>query len=447
MKTVVFNKHLEFGAATSSYQVEGAIAEDGKSESIWDRFCLEEGAILDHTSGSVACDHYHRYKEDVALLRTMGIRHYRFSVSWCRVLPDGTGMPNKKGLEFYHALCDELIRNGIEPMVTLYHWDLPQCLQDKGGFSNPECVSWFCEYARLIFTEFRDKATYFITFNEPHAFVFSGYANGVHAPGQKNLKTALAVAHNVLLCHGAAVALFRELHPTGKIGICCDLTPFIPLHKKDERLAALYENKEFNWFAEAVLTGNYPSDAVDYYRKLRVLPPFSRSDMNVISRPCDFFAVNYYHCERLENAGTQQQPLVRLVQGDADRTDIGWSIDPEGLYRSLRYIDRLKPGIEIVITENGRSCRDIVDSDGEVKDMDRIDYLYRHLLECKRAQDAGINLTRYYVWSLMDNFEWACGYTQRFGLVYVDFKTQKRIIKESGRYYADVIRENDRHWQ
>ena len=315
-------------------------------------------------------------------------------------------------------------------------------LQDKGGFANPESVNWFCEYARLVITEFRGQVNRFITFNEPHAFVFSGFAYGVHAPGQKNLKTALSVAHNVLLCHGAAVKLFRELHPAGKIGLCCDLTPCIPVYKRDQKLAQLFEDKESNWFAEAVLTGNYPAGAVEYYRKMKVLPDFHRGDMELISQKLDFFALNYYHCERIENTGSRRHPHVRFVQGETDLTDMGWSIDPEGLYKSLCYIDKLQPGIEIIVSENGRSCRDIVNADGEVKDMDRIDYIYRHLLECRRAQNAGINLTQYYVWSLLDNFEWACGYTQRFGLIYIDFKTQKRIVKESGKYYAAVIQAN-----
>lgn len=447
-----FQKDFVWGAATAAYQIEGAAHEDGKGANIWDDFCKIPGKIEDCHNGDIACDHYHRYKEDVALMHELGIQAYRFSVSWSRILPNGTGEINAAGIRFYNQLIDELIQNGIEPYITLYHWDLPTALYRKGGWLNEECVSWFGNYAKVIAEHFSDRVKYFFTFNEPQCFIGNGYIHGDHAPGLKlSPGDTLQIAHNVLKSHGQAVKALREYAkqavsigyaPTGPV--CYPASNSLPdIDAARKTMFGCPQSPyawswNISWLVDPVILGSYPEDGLAYYSGF--LPKITDRDMELIHQPIDFLGQNIYNGIRI-GADTQGNGCYQERYAGFPRTAIDWPVTPECLYWGPRFLyERYhKP---IYITENGMSCHDWVSLDGKVHDPNRQDFLHRYLKQLKKACEDGIDVSGYFVWSLLDNFEWAKGYNQRFGIVYTDYQTQQRIIKDSGYWYRDVIQTN-----
>jgi len=428
-----------FGAATSAYQIEGVWNEDGKGESIWDRFSHTPGKISGGDTGDIACDHYHRFREDVAIMRTLGLKAYRFSVSWPRVLPQGRGESNPKGLDFYSRLVDALLEAGIEPFLTLYHWDLPQALQDKGGWPKREIVDSFCEYTQLMARSLGDRVRHWITLNEPHVSAFVGHLDGRHAPGHQDLEEALRAAHHHLLAHGLAVSLLRDLVPGARVGIVLNLAPVHPASRDlaDRSAAWLADGKLNRWFLDPLAARGYPEDMVHHFNC--PMDFVAEGDMDRVAVPIDFLGVNYY--TRLVVRSPEAKLPQEVVPG-GERTDMGWEVYPEGLYEILGrlHFDYRFPAY--FVAENGAAYPDRMEPDGTVRDEKRIAYLRDHILQVHRAIAAGVPLRGYFVWSLLDNFEWAHGYGKRFGIVYVDFPTQKRIPKKSARFYARVIAKN-----
>lgn len=440
---VEFGKDFRFGVAASSYQVEGAAAEDGRTPSIWDTFCRTPGNVYEGQTGDVACDQYHRYKEDVGILRELGVDSYRFSISWSRVFP-AYGAYNPKGMEFYKNLIRELKQNGIEPMVTLYHWDLPMWAHERGGWLNRESTVWFKEYATTVFEELNDSVKCWITHNEPFCASVLGYGLGIHAPGHKNLGEALIAAHHILLSHGIAVKAFRECgFSDSKIGITLNLTPSSPASnsKEDIEAAARADGLSNRWFLDPVFRSSYPEDMKEALGKLVGGFDFIKDgDLQAISAKNDFLGVNYYtrvRTEFVEDSGLN----YRDVQGDPKKsvTAMGWVICPEALYDLILRLRREYTQIPIYITENGAAFDDVLTKEKRVHDTERIDYVKEHLRKIAEANEQGADIRGYYLWSLLDNFEWACGYSKRFGIVHVDFRTQERSLKDSALWYRDTI--------
>lgn len=437
-----FCKDFLWGAATSSYQIEGAVKEDGRNPSIWDIYSHVDGKIFDGTTGDIACDHYHRYKQDIKLMSEMGIKAYRFSVSWSRILPNGIGQVNEKGIAFYSSLIDELLKYNIKPFLTLYHWDLPYSLYLKGGWKNRDIALWFCEYATVIAQRFGDRVKDFITVNEPSVFLGCGCKDGVHAPFEKlcNLDL-LYMAHNVHRAHGYALKAIKENVKDAHVSISFTTDPIIPNTQTDIDKERAYEENfkcdfsNFIWsdsfWADPVFLGKYPKEIIDNY------PTFNPSDedMKIISEPLDFIGLNIYR-------GKHMKGWERKI--GASHTEIGWDVTPLALkYGPLEFYKRYKK--PIYITENGLSCHDWVSLDGKVHDPNRIDFLNRYLLALKEAVKEGCDIKGYFQWSLMDNYEWAMGYQSRFGLIYIDYENQKRIPKDSYYWYKDVIKNNGRN--
>lgn len=445
MAFVKFPEDFLWGTATASYQIEGGFNEGGRGESIWDRFSHIPGKIDDGKTGDVACDHYHLYKKDIKLMKELGLRAYRLSIAWPRIFPDGSGKPNQKGIDFYGRLLTMLCENGIKPAVTLYHWDLPQKLQDKGGWANRDTADRFAEYASYIYKELGDLVPYFITHNEPPVVTYNGNYIGNHAPGITDFSTALQVAHNILLSHGKAVEAYRASGHKGEIGITMNETYAVPKTDSPADIAAAKRGDGYwnRWFCDPVFKGSYPADMVEWYKqKGVVLPKIHDGDLKTISVPLDFVGLNYYFATAYSDDQTKWPVGFSEDFVGGDRTDMGWGINPDGLYQLLRGLDNYQKGIKVFVTENGTAVRDIVNREGKVEDDNRINYLYNHFLAAHKAKEDGVNLQGYFVWSLLDNFEWACGYTKRFGLVYVDYNTQKRIVKKSGGWFCDVIKNN-----
>lgn len=444
MSKISFPDNFLWGAATASYQIEGAYKEDGKGESIWDRFSHTPGKVYNGDTGDVACDHYHLYKEDIELLKNLGLKAYRFSISWPRIFPEGKGSPNVKGMDFYKRLVSLLAENGIKPAVTLYHWDLPQKLQDIGGWANRDTAGYFEQYARYVFSELGDTVPIWITHNEPWVVSFIGNWQGSHAPGITDFSTALQVSHNLMLSHGKAVKAYRESGYKGEIGITLNMNSVYPLteSEEDKKAASRFDGYHNRWFADPILKGKYPEDMLEWYHNRVVIPEITAEDLSIISTPIDFLGVNNYFSSYMRN-DSSVWPIESIgVDKGMDKTEMGWEIYPEGLYDLLMRLHKDYNGIKLLITENGAASNDIINREGNVEDDNRLDYLYRHLFQANRAIRDGANLAGYFAWSLMDNFEWAYGYSKRFGLVYVDYKTQKRIIKKSGHWYMQVIRDN-----
>jgi beta-glucosidase len=442
---ITFPHNFIWGAATASYQIEGAWNEDGKGESIWDRFSHMPGKVENGESGDIACDHYHRYPEDIKILKELGIKSYRLSISWSRIFPDGKGKINPKGIEFYKKLIGLLLENGIKPAVTLYHWDLPQKLQDIGGWANREVVNYYEQYVRYIFKELGDMVPIWITMNEPAVHAFQGHAFGSHAPGIKDYSTAFQVTHHILLAHGKAVRAYREMDFKGEIGITLNMGHLYPLTDSEEDKLALAkaDGLDNRWFADPVLKGKYPAEIVELLSEKVVLPEILPGDMEIISTPIDFLGVNNYsRCVVKKDPNGEWLTEVGYVRTQNDKTEMDWEVYPEGLYDLLMRIHKDYKGIKIIITENGAAFKDIVNREGKIEDDMRLDYIYRYLTQAKRAIEDGVNLAGYYVWSFMDNIEWAYGSSKRFGIVHVDFKTLKRTIKKSGYWYSDVIKNN-----
>jgi beta-glucosidase len=432
-----FPEGFIFGASTSAYQIEGAWNEGGKGESIWDRFAHTPGAIEDGATGDVACDHVHRFAEDVALMRRLGLDAYRFSIAWPRILPAGGGQVNPAGVAFYDRLIDALLEEGIEPVPTLYHWDLPQALQDQGGWPERAIVDRFCEYALAVVRALGDRVTRWSTLNEPYVSAFIGYLEGRHAPGHRSEAEALAAVHHLLLAHGRATSILREETPKASIGIVLNLSPIYPASDRDEdrRAAARLDGLVNRTFLDPLSGHGYPEVAT---YDCDLLASFvEEGDLREIAVPLDFLGFNYYAPQVAEASPVPgEQPTVRP---NAQKTRIGWEIYPEGLFELLERLDREYAFPELLVTENGAAYADRVGPDGRVDDAARIAYLKTHLEQCRRAIESGIPLAGYFVWSLLDNFEWSLGYGPRFGLVYVDFETQRRTPKASFEWYRRVI--------
>ena len=427
-----------FGAATSAYQIEGAYDADGKEPSIWDVFCRQPGTVDDASTGDVACDHYHRYREDVARMAALGLDAYRFSISWPRVLSGAGTTPNERGLDFYDRLVDALLESGVRPFATLYHWDLPQALQDRGGWTAPETVDRFAELARVVAERLGDRVRDWITVNEPEVAAFVGHAQGRHAPGLRDTKVALKVAHQLLIAHREAESAIRAHARKARVGIALNLTPVHPASSSaDDAAAARRVDGYFNrWYLDALAGRGYPSDIVEWYGDL--MEPSAVAEMAGYRTELDFLGINYYsrHVVRASTADLLGSRDVAIP--DATYTTMGWEVYPEGLFEILARVARDYQPRALYVTENGASFEDRREN-GTVADSARIDYLSTHFAQAARAVNAGVPLEGYFIWSLMDNFEWSHGYTKRFGLVYVDYPTQQRIAKESAHWYRDFL--------
>ncbi len=441
---LAFAQDFMWGAATSAYQIEGAWNEDGRGPSIWDTFCRQRGRIREGDSGDMACDHYHRWPEDIELMSALGMQAYRFSIAWSRIMPSGTGSINVAGLDFYERLIEALLAKGIRPMPTLFHWDLPQPLQDKGGWPKRDTARYFADYARIVGERLSDRVQYWITHNEPWVAAFVGHLFGEHAPGQRNPFAALAALHHLLLSHGYAVEALRSVaRQPLKLGITLNLTPTYPAsaQAKDLRAARFSDNFLNRLALDPVLKGYYPTDfASSRWWRWLSRGVNQADDLKIISTPLDFLGINYYHRTVLRYAPIIQS--VPVQPKESEYSEMMWEIYPLGLYDLLMRLHAEYSPPQLLITENGVAVLDSLDPDGRVRDVRRIKYLRDHLVQVHRAITAGVPVRGYLVWSLLDNFEWAHGYSKRFGLVYVDFKTQRRTIKDSGWWYARVIRDN-----
>jgi beta-glucosidase len=451
-----FPPGFTWGAATAAYQVEGAAGADGRGPSVWDTFSHTPGNVHGGDTGDVACDSYHRYAEDVGLIASLGLNAYRFSISWPRVQPAGRGAANQKGLDYYRALVDELADRGIDPVATLYHWDLPQELQDEGGWAARATAGRFADYAAIVAGALGDGVTRWITLNEPQVVASHGYRTGEHAPGVRDAAAAAAATHHMLLGHGLAATALRGLLPaSASVGITLDLRPVYALGDGGDRLerARLVTDAELNGlFLDPLLRGSYPAHA-----RPGLLPPghlIADGDMETICQPLGFLGVNYYFPVYLRAGDPAdlrlgEEPARCAVPGVVEyhpdwlaRTAMGWLVDPRGLYDLLLDLSRQAPGLALYVTENGCAAEDYVNQQGSVNDVERVSYLHQHLAAAGRAVRDGANLAGYFVWSLLDNFEWAWGYQKRFGIVFVDFGSQRRIVKDSARFYAGVVRAN-----
>jgi len=429
-----------WGAGTAAFQIEGATTVDGRGESIWDRFAATDGKVVGGDTGEPACEHYYRWSEDLDLMRDLKLQGYRFSVSWPRIQADGRGPANPKGLDFYRRLAEGLRERGIVPMATLYHWDLPQALQDEGGWASRDVVERFAEYSRLVLDGLDGVVEDWVTHNEPWVTSILGYAYGTKAPGLRDWPSALSAAHHALLAHGVVVREFRESGRAGRIGITLDLTVANAANATDaDREAALRLDGHHNrWYLDAILRGGYPADMVDFYeRQIGPLDAIHAGDLETIAQPIDFLGVNFYR-PNLVTADDDSVLQLREVPQDREETAMGWPIVPEALTELLVRVKRDYGDLPLVITENGAAFDDLLDGDA-VDDERRVGYLREHIAAIDRAREQGVDVRGYYVWSLLDNFEWECGYDKRFGIVYVDYPTQRRIPKRSALWYRDLI--------
>lgn len=454
---ITFPRGFRWGAATAAYQIEGAAREDGRGSSIWDTFCRVPGAVAGGDNGDVACDHYHRFRDDVKLMADLGLGAYRFSVSWPRVQPAGRGPANQAGLDFYRRLVDELLAHGIEPWLTLYHWDLPQALEDGGGWPARETADRFADYAGLVHAALGDRVRHWITLNEPWCSSFLGYGSGAHAPGRRDGAAAVRAAHHLLLGHGRAARALRAADPSLEVGITLNLYAVSPAGRSpgDADAVRRIDGLANRFFLDPVLRGQYPSDVVADLAPVTGFDHVHNGDLAEIAHPGSFLAVNYYSRYVVAAPGDRARPShwrsascwpgseqVEFVDRGLPVTAMGWEIDAPGLTETLLRVHRDYPSLPLYISENGAAFDDILGADGEVDDSDRVAYLDCHLRACHEAIQAGVPLRGYFAWSLMDNFEWAYGYGKRFGIVRVDYRTQQRTPKASARWYAQVIRRN-----
>ena len=432
-----------WGAATAAYQIEGAARQDGKGPSIWDVFSHIPGKTLEGDTGDVACDHYNRLDEDLAIMRELNLKAYRFSVSWPRVLPQGRGAVNEKGLAFYDRLVDGLCSAGIEPFVTLYHWDLPAALQmELGGWLNDDIAMVFADYAKVMFDRLGDRVKFWLTLNEPWCSAFNGYVSGVHAPGIKDKSLGYRVAHNLLRAHGHAVGAYRAgKNSSGQISAALNTQYFYPVTDTPEDKAAVCRAMDHfcGWFADPLFTGQYPESMRERLGDL--LPEFLTEDAALVKGSADFLGVNYYSSEWVKDVPDSPGMGTEVVpRPDLPQTGMDWAIVPQGFYDVLVWLRHRYGDIGFYITENGACFDDQVRDSGEVIDTNRIEYLQDHLAAVHAAISDGVKVKGYLAWSLLDNFEWSFGYSRRFGLVRCDYHSLKRTIKSSGRWYADVIR-------
>ena len=457
MATHAFPSGFLWGTATASYQIEGGVDEGGRGESIWDRFAHTPGRILNDDTGDVAADHYHRYREDVALMGELGLNAYRFSIAWPRLQPDGSGPLSADGLGFYERLVDELLGAGIRPWVTLYHWDLPQALEDAGGWPIRDTALRFADYAVAVHERLADRVTDWTTLNEPWCSAFLGYASGHHAPGRTEPAASIAAVHHLLLGHGMAVAAMRSARPEQRYGITLNLYPVTTVSDDaDDRDAARRVDGLSNrLFLDPVLRGQYPDDVRDDLEPIAGSEFIANGDAESIAAPIDFLGVNYYsrHVVRAARVdrpsdSARHEPAwvgandVEKLDTGKPKTRMGWEIDATGLYDVLRRVTDEYDAPPLYVTENGAAFVDEVTSDGEVHDPDRVAYLDAHFRAAKQAIDDGVDLRGYFVWTLIDNFEWSWGFDRRFGVVHIDFATQRRTIKDSGRWLAGVAAAN-----
>jgi len=444
----VFPDGFLWGVGTSAHQIEGGFGEGGRGESIWDRLEATPGRIEDGSNASSACDHCYLWEEDVELMKWLGVRSYRFSIAWPRVLPEGRGRANPAGLDFYENLVDALLKAGIEPFVTLYHWDLPQVLQDRGGWGERDTAEAFIDYTEAVAGRLGDRVRYWATHNEPWCIAALGHESGEHAPGHRDPAESLRAAHHVLLSHGWAVRALRERLPDAEAGIVLNLSPSWPASESDaDREAARRFDGFFNrWYLDPIFRGEYPADAVaDRVRLGHLegpeLPFVHAGDLKAISAPIDFLGLNYYS-RTVVRAGDNGDPCGVCAVPEEELTDMRWEVFPRGLYDTLvRLRDEYEPR-NIYITENGAAYSDGPDANGCIADRRRVEYLRSHIVEAHRALADGVPLRGYFVWSLLDNFEWAHGYTKRFGLYWVDYDSQQRIPKDSAFWYKDVVAAN-----
>lgn len=428
-----------WGVATASYQIEGAVDEDGRGESIWDRFSHTPGRTRNGETGDVTCDHYRRWPEDLAIMQDLGVTGYRFSIAWPRVIPDGTGAVNGKGLDFYDQLVDGLLAAGITPYPTLYHWDLPQILEDAGGWPNRDTAHAFADYAAVVADRLGDRVVNWWTINEPWCIAELGYRRGIHAPGRSDPDDAAAATHHVLLAHGLAMQAVKAAALDAKVGIVVSVEAHVPrsTHPADRAAADLAYDVNVGWYVDPVLKGAYPEAAIEYHGWDQ--QPVRDGDLDIISAPLDQLGINYYSRKIAQAAAVDDSERpAPILEADLPRTTMGWEVYPEGLRDVLlRFADgyELPP---VYITESGVAFVDEV-TDGAVHDEHRRDYLERHFAMAAEAIERGVDLRGYFIWTLMDNFEWQHGYGQRFGLVHVDFETQQRIVKDSAHWFASVI--------
>jgi beta-glucosidase len=441
-----------WGAATAAYQIEGAPDADGKGPSIWDTFSHTPGKVFHGDTGDVACDSYHRYPEDIAMLQRLGVGAYRFSLSWPRIQPDGRGPANQQGLDHYRRLVDALLDKGITPVITLYHWDLPQALQDKGGWAMRDIAEIFADYAGIAGEAFGDRVHRWITLNEPWVVAHVGYRDGRHAPGVRDPKQAVAANHHLLLAHGRAVRALRAASPSpAQIGITLNFGVVRPVSPAIADMAAELEARMNGAYLDPLMRGAYPERLTAEFSPAKVPGLVHDGDFDVIRAPMDFLGVNFYapvyvtiRPDGEVRRGEQLiGPDVVLVQPEGmPVTAMNWLVDSSSIYELMTQLRDATDGLPLYITENGSAWYDYVTQDGTVEDYERLSYLRDHLAALHAAIADGVNLRGYFVWSLLDNFEWAEGYAKRFGLVYVDFGTQKRILKHSGEFYARVVRAN-----
>ena len=451
-----FPEGFLWGAATAAYQIEGAANEGGRGTSIWDTFSHTPGKVLHGDTGDVACDHYHRLEEDLDLMASLGLRAYRFSVAWPRIQPAGSGPANKVGLDFYRRLVDGLLERGITPALTLYHWDLPQALQDRGGWTSRETGERFAEYATIVYEELADVVPYWITLNEPWVSAWLGHGVGLHAPGKQDPNAALAATHHLLLGHGRALEAMRRAGGDARIGITLNLSPVRPASAEpaDAGAARRVDGNANRLYLDPLFRGAYPEDVLRHYRAVSDFSFVRDGDLEKISQPLDFLGVNFYMRHTVRDEARAGASRLRTAMRFADlgaetvlpegieTTAMGWPVEPDGLTELLVRLDEEYTKLPIYITESGAAFHDYADPEGVVNDEERVAYLDAHFRAAREATERGVDLRGYFVWSLLDNFEWAEGYSKRFGLIHVDYPTQRRTPKASARWYREVIRRN-----
>ncbi len=429
-----------WGVATSAYQIEGAVDEDGRAPSIWDTFAHTPGRVDGDDTGDIACDHYHRWPEDIALMRELGVDSYRFSIAWPRIAPDGSGAVNAAGLDFYDRLVDALLDAGITPNATAYHWDLPQALQDRGGWPERATAEHFAAYASIVAERLGDRVRHWATLNEPLCSAWIGHLEGRMAPGLTDLTAAVRASYHLLLGHGLATQAIRAAAPGARVGVVNNLSPVRPASDRPEDVAAARraDGHTNRWWLDPLHGLGFPADMREVYG---VELPERAGDLATIAQPLDWLGLNYYFPAVVTDDPTGPAPFARQIhRPDVPRTGMDWEIDASGIETLLMRLTEEYGARELYVTENGSSYPDVVRADGTIDDAERTRYLHEHLAACARATDRGAPLAGYFAWSLLDNFEWAYGYDKRFGLVHVDYATQRRTVKDSGRHYADLIR-------
>jgi len=445
-----FPPDFRWGVATAAYQIEGAVAEDGRGPSIWDTFSHTPGRTANGDNGDIAVDHYHRYVGDVALMAGLGVNAYRFSIAWSRILPDGTGRVNEAGIDFYRRLCEELVEAGIMPVVTLYHWDLPQVLQDRGGWLNHESVDWFAEYAGIAKEGLGDLIKVWATLNEPWCSAFLGHSSGEHAPGLVDPAQSFVAAHHLMLAHHAGIRVLRRTkpHDDDQLGIVLNLIPAWPASDsaEDAFAAASVDAVSNRLFTEAVFRGRSPDEILGYIGRYEVTDRIDTAELARAVEPIDFLGVNYYNVNHIRHA--PGAPAIgnwpgsweaQITTPPGQLTEMGWGVEPEGSRNCLERIGREHPNLPLYICENGAAYPDVMSPAGTVDDPDRIAYLAGHIDAVHTALEHGVNIRGYFVWSLLDNFEWSQGYDKRFGIIWVDLNTMERTVKSSGHWYRDFI--------